>query len=399
MKQLAEAMETYELALANYEKDLQMWKRPKGEGNPPVKPDEPVAQRCWCDDTTIEALAVLLLQNPRGLLLVRDELAGWLGSFDRYSQGKGADAAKWLEMFGGRAIMVDRKTGPSKATYVPRATVSIAGGIQPGTLQRALGAEHRENGLAARLLWAFPSRRAKRWNESDISATMERELECIFDRLYSLQPIRDGEEESQPLALPLTPQAKEAWIGFYDSHAKEQEELAGDLAAVWSKLEGYAARFALVVHLVRWAARDETLDNPNIIDEHSIEVGVELSQWFGQEARRVYAILGETGEQRDQRRLIEMIQAKGGTVTIRDVQRSSRKYPTAVDAKQALNALVEAEVGRWEDPEPGPTGGHPVRRFVLKRGVDVDRTCRDGPINGGIVNVSAVNTCEYQRID
>jgi hypothetical protein len=101
MKRHAEAVALYETELIQYERDLQDWKRSKAQDAPPVRLEEPKASRCWCDDTTVEALAVLLLHNWRGLLLVRDELSGWLGSFDRYSQGKGADAAKWLEMFGG----------------------------------------------------------------------------------------------------------------------------------------------------------------------------------------------------------------------------------------------------------------------------------------------------------
>ena len=85
--------------------------------------------------------------------MVRAELGGWIGGFDRYAGGKGGDAAKWLRMFGGRPMIVDRKT--SGTIYVPAAAVSIAGGIQPETLRRALGTEHRENGLAARLPGAF----------------------------------------------------------------------------------------------------------------------------------------------------------------------------------------------------------------------------------------------------
>jgi hypothetical protein len=34
----------------------------------------------------------MLAEAPRGLLYLRDELAGWLGSFDRYN-GNGADRA------------------------------------------------------------------------------------------------------------------------------------------------------------------------------------------------------------------------------------------------------------------------------------------------------------------
>jgi len=151
------------------------------------------------------------------------------------------------------------------------------------------------------------------------------------------------------------------------------------LAATWSKLEGYAARLALIVHLIRWAAGDPTLGDADVVDERSVKAGVGLSTWFGHEARRVYGILGEDPEQREHRRLVEMIQSREGAVTTREVQRSSRKYANAKDAEQALETLVEAGVGVWEDPKPGPAGGRPVRRFVLTQCVDADKTCRDGP--------------------
>jgi hypothetical protein len=378
MKEFAKAMEVYRVRLMEYEKQLAAWKRSKEGGEPPVKPEEPRADRCWCDDSTIEALAVLLQQNPRGLLLVRDELSGWLGSFDRYSQGKGADAAKWLEMFGGRSIMVDRKSGQTKTLYVERAAVSVAGGIQPETLRRALGVEHRENGLAARLLLACPSRQAKRWTEADISHEIESRMEDLFDKLYSLQLVADGKGDASPLDLPLTAEAKTAWVHFYDDHAREQQELTGDLAAVWSKLEGYAARLGLIAHLVRWAARDPALDNPNVIDERSIEAGVQLSRWFGQEANRVYAILGESDEQRDRRRLVELIQNKGGSVTVRGLSRSTRMFTNAEEVERALEELSQTGYGRWEDLPSGPTGGRPTRRFVLTSCVDADKTLDSG---------------------
>jgi hypothetical protein len=391
MKAFTEAMDAYKVRLMQYEKELTTWKRSSTGGETPVKPEEPQADRCWCDDTTIEALAVLLQQNPRGLLLKRDELAGWLGSFDRYSQGRGADAAKWLEMFGGRSIMVDRKSGQSKTIYIQRAAVSVTGTIQPETLRRALGVEHRENGLAARLLLACPPRQAKRWTEDDISHEIEGRMEDLFDKLYSLQMVTDSQGDAGPLELPLTPQAKTAWVHFYDGHAQEQEELTGDLAAAWSKLEGYAARLGLIVHLVRWAAGDPTLDNPNMIDERSIEAGVRLSQWFGHEASRVYAILGESDEQRDQRRLVEVIQRKGGSMTPRELMRSKHAFQTAKAAEQALDELAKAGYGHWEDPPIGPAGGHPTRRFVLDSIVDTDETLDSGVVSE-VVSTSTVPT-------
>jgi len=391
MKLYAEEMKQFQGELLLWEKNMAAWKRSKDGDDPPAKPVEPKADRCWCDDTTIEALAVLLLQNWRGLLLVRDELSGWLGSFDRYSQGKGADAAKWLEMFGGRSVMVDRKSSLSKTIYVPRAAVSVVGSIQPEILRRALGVEHRENGLAARLLLACPPRRSKCWTEADVTSDMENQIEAVFDRLYRLKPMMDQDAEAQPVIVPLAVDGKAAWVDFYNEHAQEQAELAGDLAAMWSKLEGYAARLALVVHFVRWAVDDPSLATVSEIDAKSIQAGVSLSRWFGNEARRVYAILGESDEQRDQRRLVELIQRKRGSVTVRDMMRSTRMFADAESAEQALDELGRAGYGHWETPPIGPTGGHPTRRFVLDPGVDADETSNPSLVSG-VVSASTVPT-------
>ncbi|MDZ4818454.1 MAG: DUF3987 domain-containing protein, partial [Planctomycetota bacterium] len=240
----AAAMQAYEADLVLYEMDKAAWVRGKVVGEPPTPPIAPVATRFYVGDTTIEAIAPLLLENPRGLLLARDELAGWLGSFDRYSSGKGGDASTWLSMQLGEGITVDRKSGKPRTIYVPQACVSICGGIQPGILHRALGTEHRESGLAARLLLCCPPRMPKQWTESDVDPELEVEFGRLLDRLYQLQPRIDEQGNPQAEIVTLTPAAKQAWTAYYDLHARELADLVGDLAAAWSKLEEYAARLA-----------------------------------------------------------------------------------------------------------------------------------------------------------
>jgi len=362
----AETMKEYEADLAHYDKALSAWKRDKKTDEPPpAKPDPPQAARFVVSDTTVEALAPLLLSNPRGVLLARDELAGWIGSFDRYSGGKGgADAAHWLSMHNGESIVVDRKTGIPRTIYVPQASVSVTGGIQPTILHRALGIEHRESGLAARLLLSCPPRRPKRWTEADIDPNAEAELARLVGRLYELQPTVDDEGDPRPVVIGLTRDAKVAWKDYYNHHAEEQTDLSGDLSAAWSKLEEYAARLALVIHYARWAADDADLESPDAVDAASMMAGIELAQWFKAEARRVYSLLSESDDDRDQRRLIEWIERKGGAVTARDVQQGNRQYRTAQDAEAALEELAKAGCGEWEPTPPGRRG-QPTRRFVL----------------------------------
>ena len=139
LKQYGDEMENYDRDKALYEADLAEWKktgRKKGEP-PPDPPAEPVAVRYLVSDCTVEALAVLLEQRPRGLLVARDELSGWVNSFDAYKSCRGADVAHWLSMHRAGPLTVDRKSG-QRTIHVPRASVCIAGGVQPKALVAAL---------------------------------------------------------------------------------------------------------------------------------------------------------------------------------------------------------------------------------------------------------------------
>jgi hypothetical protein len=76
-------------------------------------------------------------------------------------------------------------------------------------------------------------------------------------------------------------------------------------------------------------------------------------------------MLDETDGERDQRRLVEWIDRKGGTVTARDVQMGCRwlKEPGAAEA--ALEELVKAGRGNWQNSATTPKGGRPGRSFAL----------------------------------
>jgi hypothetical protein len=389
----AEATKQYEADLARWEKEFAAWKRSKDPTeDPPPKPAPPQAERFVVSDTTVEALAPILLANPRGLLLARDELAGWVGSFDRYAgRGKaGADAANWLSMFNAESVIVDRKTGAPRTIHVPMAAVGVVGGIQPGILQRALGEEHRESGLAARLLLTCPPRRAKRWTEADIDPRAEAGLARLFDRLYDLQPAAAEDDDPRPVVVRLAPGAKAAWTAYYDAHAAEQTDLTGDLSAAWSKLEEYAARLALVVHLTRWAADPDRTD-PDVLGADSMAAGITLATWFKGEARRAYALLGESDAERDERRLVEWIGRKGGVVSARQVQQGCRWLKQPGEAEAALNGLVKAGRGRWREVPTTPTGGRPSRTFELSPPSTVHETPSTDADSEGSVDVDSVD--------
>src|SRR5262249_52790610 len=158
------------------------------------------------------------------------------------------------------------------------------------------------SGLAARLLLAYPPRKPKRWTDNVPSADAILGWQRLLRELLALDYGGDG----LPHFLPLDRQARRLWVDFFNFWAQEQSQADGDLAAAFSKLEGYAARIALVCQLA--------------MDSESVEVGpvamrsgITLARWFAREAERGYAILAESEEQREARALVEYIRGKGGS--------------------------------------------------------------------------------------
>lgn len=359
----AEKMEEYNKEQEAYEKA--MHQKRKGV-ELPEKPVEPIAKRYYCSDVTVEALAGLLATAPRGLLLARDELSGWVRSFNSYKGGKGGDEAKWLELHRAGTLLVDRKSGTPRTIHIPNAAVSVLGGIQPSILGQVLGTEHFENGLAARLLLAMPPRKAKQWTEADIDSELAAKAEEVFRGLMAMQMEIDMYGDFKAKILPLTPEAQKAWIAFYNEHAQEQASLpGGEMAAAMSKLEAYAARLALIIHCVRVAAGDPALISEDFIDENSVIPGVLITNWFKDEVKRVYAVINEEETHTRQRQLFELVQRKGGSITVRDLRRSSRSYQGNGVAKNALQELVDIGWGHWQHLQTAAGGGRPSELFLL----------------------------------
>lgn len=365
LSQFEKELEAYKQEIEVHKADMAGWRKSGHEnGEPlPLPPEKPTSGRCWCSDTTIEALATLLDDAPRGILVIRDELSGWLRSFDAYKSSKGSDVAHYLEMHRAGHLLVDRKTGDKSTISVPRAAVSIVGGIQPETLRRALGEENFENGLAARFLMTMPPRRRKIWCDATVDRGLEHRMDDVFDYLFSLEAGMDEDGEPRPVLIPLSPDGRMAWIEFYNDFAAEQASQTGSIAAAMSKLEGCAGRLALVIHLVRCASGELNLGDP--IDDRSVGIGVHLVRWFLHETRRVYAILAETDEDRENRRLIELVQRIGGEITVKDIMRSSRMFSNSSEAESALQGLVDSGEGVWNTLKPGPKGGRPSKKFRL----------------------------------
>jgi hypothetical protein len=353
----------YTTALAKWETEKETARTGKT-----ATPPKPTLRRILVSDITIEKLSDVLRENPRWVVIARDELSGWFKSFTRYKDSGGSDLPNWLSLHRAGGLIVDRKSGDVKTTIIPRAGVSICGTIQPAILERELNQEAHDAGLASRILMVRPPKHAKKrptlhMHKATVDAWtlhVSNLLKLAFDP-YS--------HENAPLEVELSDAADTLWWDFYEKWAEEQQAADGALAAAFAKLEGYTARFALLHHVCS-AVEDASIPIDKC-QETSMTAAIQLTEWFAAETRRIYAEMGESKETQTVRRLAEWIRLKGGEVSpwrLQDALRS--RYRNREEAKEALDTLVEVGLGEWISPQAKEVGrpAGPIFRLHSHRG-------------------------------
>ncbi len=261
-----EAIEAEQSARVQYQEDLELaqanaaeWQRQvkealrRGEPPPPrpsaaVDPDPVPLPRIIVGDTTPERLGVLLRDNPKGLLLNRDEMAGWLGSFGRYSANAGGERALWLEAYGGRAYTIDRQKNP-EATIIPHLSIAVLGGLQPDKLGLVISGA--DDGFAGRFLWFWPDpapgyRLQQKAVEGLSQLTALRQLSMLTIAK------REG-GSATPGYLPLSQAAAAHFEAYVADVRKRARGASGLLAGTLGKAPGHVLRLALVLEYLAWS--------------------------------------------------------------------------------------------------------------------------------------------------
>jgi len=138
------ALASYKLEAEEFELRMGAWKQQctaafkSGSSKPPRpdgEPKPPTQGRLIIQDATFEKLHELMVQNPAGLLVVRDELTGWLAELDR--QGREGERAFYLSAWNGDTPHSIERIGRG-SICVPACCVSVFGGIQPARLRSYL---------------------------------------------------------------------------------------------------------------------------------------------------------------------------------------------------------------------------------------------------------------------
>jgi putative DNA primase/helicase len=282
-----EYQEEYEV----YEEELRLWEAERkiaakdGEPAPP-KPKEPVLRSVVVDDVTVERLADILDENPRGVTSAQDELSGWVLSMNQYKAGgKGADRQFWLRVWSNAPVKVDRKSRKVPA-IIAEPWISVVGSIQPEILPELdVG---RNDGMLDRFLYSYPTPLGAKHTDEEVSVAAEHAVLKLYEKLAELSmPESDG--EPFPASVPMTKEAWEVFKELADELTEEAHALGfpGRLRGVWSKLEAYLARLSLILALTRVV---ETAEREQIEPRDVLAASV-MVDYFKAQASRVFAEL------------------------------------------------------------------------------------------------------------
>jgi len=238
---------TAALRKANWEKDA---KEAVRLGNtPPIMPanaDEPdpiQRRRILSTDPTVAKAERMSAANPRGLALVRDELAGWIAGMDKFNSGAGSDRAFWLQAYGGRPWSPDRVKDGDAEISVPHLTWSIVGGIQPDRLASLLLVGD-DDGLAARFLYTWPAPQRPRRPRDGLVVARAQEWLARLRRLPWTPPA--------PLLVPFDRGAQAALQAWREEVAGMEDGSAGLFLSWLGKLPGFAVRLSLIFAHLAW---------------------------------------------------------------------------------------------------------------------------------------------------
>ncbi len=316
---------------------------------PPTKPQTPVQTRTFTVDTTVERLGGLLDENPKGLLIVRDELSAWVRSLDQYRNGHGTDRQFYLSAYSAMSYVVDRQGKPPIS--IDRLFLSVVGNIPPDVLPELSHDASREDGFVHRIIFAFPPSVSVRWNEYTVSLEVEQKYQDLIRNLFKL---RDGEVNT----LSLTPQAQTFFRQWHDEHCIEMEAptLSPELRGFYAKYKGICARLALIHALA---------ENPNAIEIplKSVAAACDLTDYFKTQVGKVLPLLPRqrlSQEERCEREILRNL-ADGKILTDRELQRNGNS--PAVVFREVLKSLKA--LGRIEQAsKPGGKGKRPANRLA-----------------------------------
>ena len=241
--------------------------------------EKPKKTQFIVNDVTLEALVELHNENPNGIGVLKDELAGFFKDMNKYREG--GDLEHWLSSWSGKEINLNRKT--AKSSFVEKAFLPIMGGIQPSILDAFHTDENKDNGFLDRMLFTFPEIEIERYSDKEMSQQVLDWYESYINTFYqsTKRNIKYSEGGTiEPITAKFTPEANAEWIRIFNEITDIQngEDEAESMKSMLPKQKAYICRFALIINTL--ASHSDKSINKDVIEVESVLKAERLSKYF-----------------------------------------------------------------------------------------------------------------------
>jgi hypothetical protein len=261
--------------LDEYKAAMRRYRRRAMAGDPPERPKR---IRLYTNEWTIKAIGRILSQQPeRGLLVDADWMMKFLLGTNIWQCGRGIDHYRWLRLYDGDALKIER--GTAGFIFVHHPSVSIVGGLRPyGLREFWKKCVKRSSNLWSCFAWVEvppmhdPDAEMVPWpHPRDL-------LTITYYRLLKFPPMQHKlDEEGQQLW--------DEWErGFDDPILSQPFDL---LRAMLIRTKERAARIALVLHWLQAAC--SKVPPSEVIPANTLGKGMELALWLQRQSKTIFS--------------------------------------------------------------------------------------------------------------
>lgn len=313
-------------------------------------PLPPTRQRLIVNDTTVEKLGELLNENNNGLVLVRDELSGWLAKLS--TEAGRPERAFYLECFDGNGCYTYDRIGRGTVD-VNHCIVSIIGGIQPtkiAILIRDAMSGSADDGLIQRFQLAVWPDNVGRWSWIDRAPNIAAKdaYYAVFDEIHNLEFNTDNGE---PPCFRFTNEAQLLFIEWMEGiQAKARaEDIHPAMESHMLKMPQTIAGLALLFELI-----DGGREEVGII---ATGRALEWAEYLLSHANRLYSIV--ITQHIDNARLILKRKNKlSNPFSAREIHRKNWAGLDSINAvREALECLIDYKQLHSIEVPPTALGG------------------------------------------
>jgi hypothetical protein len=320
-------------------------------------PEEPNAPRLIVNDATIPAVVDVLRANPNGVLVYRDELAGFIAELD--NEGMEGSRGFYLTAWSAKESYTQDRIGRGSNLRVRHPCVSMLGGIQPARIAPLLReslATGGADGFLARFSLAVWPDLPREYRRIDRKPNQEAFCDAlrVYERLYTLRPEAAGavlDDGPEPY-LRLDEAAFEVFTTWDVEQRNRLRSGSEDLAleAHLGKYQKMVCALALLCHLADGGVGPVT--------HRAVVRALGWAKLLESHARRIYASLGHASAEAGRALLRHL---KRGDLPspflVREVYR--RGWAHLIDREATYAAVDLLETRGWLRRAEVSTGGRP----------------------------------------